>query len=254
MRAMWFIAIGLLVIGGAMLALRNAPVAGDVPANKAAVDAELLSSAEEAVISPQVATAAAPGADLSQVSVLPNEHPETAEERYIRSRSRAVPQDTTPQIAAIARAQAEGSHPERVTALAVPVAFDSIAWESDQAYRTGYLAVAEPGRVWQTAPPATDGFALRASGARQLSAKQGDPVELTVTGRPGSPISFATFAGGIFRESEANAVTVLADAKGKAVVHYVAYAGTTDHCPILAASPTSIGQVTFDVYIQNGAP
>jgi hypothetical protein len=162
--------------------------------------------------------------------------------------------DATPQTAAIAKAQNAGSHPERVTALAVPPAFDPAAWETDVAYRSAYLAVSEPGRVWQTAPPAADGIALRAPGGAQRTAKQGEPVALTVIGRAGEPISFTSFAGGVFSESEANAVTVQADADGKATAHFVAYAGATDYCAILAASPRCIGQIHFNVRIENGAP
>ena len=165
--------------------------------------------------------------------------------RDVRAASRAVAPDATPQVAAVAEAARTGRHGARLNPLDPGEPFAAQRWADDPAYRRRWLDEAAPGRAFQTAPPAVDGVALRRQGEPAPAVRHGKPVALAVVARPGDPVSFTATMGGVFTESETNAVTVQADDQGLAIVHYVAYVGVFGDAAVIAGSPRCIGQVTF---------
>lgn len=160
-------------------------------------------------------------------------------------RTPTVAADASPQVAAAVQAIRARNHPERLSALARPVAFDSEQYAADPA---GYLSVAEPGRVFQTAQPGPDVPRLRPISAGFQRITQGATVPLRVSAAPGAPVSFTTFDLGRF-ENQLTTVTVRADAEGMAEAAFTATAGTIDDIRILAGSPVASGQVRFVVNV-----
>ncbi|MCK6472735.1 MAG: hypothetical protein L6R28_13415 [Planctomycetes bacterium] len=157
-----------------------------------------------------------------------------------------VKADANPQAKSIAEALKTKTHPERLSAMLPPKAFDADAFARNPDL---YTQAHEPGRVFQAAQPGRDVPALRAEGSRFHALKQGESAELVVRGKPGAPVSFTTFDMGTFAENKLSTVTVRADDKGLARATFVASAGAINDVNILAASPLASGDVSFKVEV-----
>jgi hypothetical protein len=129
--------------------------------------------------------------------------------------------------------------------MVLPKPFDRAAFEAEPA---AYLALVEPGRVWQTAEAGPSVKVLDVVGPAYLETSPGDGVTLLVTGEPLAPVSFTSFDKGAF-DNGLPAITVRADSAGAASAHFIAAEGTIAQVNILAASPLAAGQVKFVVQI-----
>ncbi len=68
-------------------------------------------------------------------------------------------------------------------------AFDAARWASDPAYRTSYLGVLVPERVWETAPPGGTAPALSLTGSARQRGMIGSVVQVAITAVAGMPVS-----------------------------------------------------------------
>ncbi len=159
----------------------------------------------------------------------------------------AIDPASHPQAAAVAEALASGRHPERASPLVLPKPFDAQAyWDDPQSY----LALSEPGRVWQPKQPGDDVPPLRRAAPRSHLLEQGESVELAVQTVPEGCVSFTTFDGGRFVANTLPAITVQADAQGLARATYEATGGVTDGVSILCASPFCSGTLRFSIFVE----
>jgi len=151
--------------------------------------------------------------------------------------------------ASVVEAQRSGTHPERLTAQVAPAPYTRT---TDPAALQRYLNTIEPGRVYQTADPAT--------GAPQLTAVDGGVVQvipalgtapLAVRAPAGAPCTFLATAGGVFIETGLSCATVLAGPDGIAHVTYRADAGTIDDANILVGSSASVGTLGLTVHVHH---
>ena len=182
-------------------------------------------------------------------------------EVYGYGRTPAVAPDANANVKSVVEAIQTKSHPERLSALIAPAKFDKAAYEADPA---AYLAVSEPGRVYQTAQPGKGVPVLRPASPQFVAMTQGETIELTVKGIPavgnnagndasggtsGGPVTFTSADLGRF-ENELTSITVAADASGVAKVHFTAPPGTINTVRILCGSPLATGQVEFVVQVE----
>jgi hypothetical protein len=135
---------------------------------------------------------------------------------------------------------------KRVSELIAPKPFNKASYDADS---STYLSTFEPGRIFQTAPPAPGTPELKPVGNTFAVGTQSDSIKLSVKTVPGYPATFVTQDGGFF-ENKLNGITVKADADGVATATYVAGPGTIGNVNILSGSPLSSGQVRFRVIIQ----
>lgn len=164
-------------------------------------------------------------------------------ERMMRlvGRTQPVTQET-PALAGIREAIAQRTHPERLSPAIAPAAFDPHAYAADEAR---YLALVEPGRVFQVLQPGPEVPRLQAETAQDVGLVQQVPLELAVRAMPGAPVSFTSFDLAHFQENGLSAITVKADDQGVARVHVVAGPGCFGRISVLAGCPLTAGQVTF---------
>jgi hypothetical protein len=158
----------------------------------------------------------------------------------------AVKADANPQVAAAVEAIRQKEHPERLSPLIAPPAFDRAAFQKDP---QAYLATVEPGRVFQTAQPGPDIPQLSPLGPKMLRMEQGRSVQLEVQATPGAPVTFTSFDLGRFA-NELTSITVQASEEGAAKAEFFAPPGTLHDVNILAGSPEASGQVRFVVSVE----
>ena len=152
-------------------------------------------------------------------------------------------ENKSPQARSVIEAvKAPTKFPERLTPGIAPKPFDAAAYKENP---TAYLAVAEPGRVFQTKPLAATVPAIEAVSPYFQDVKVGGEIELAVKAAPGYPVTFTSMDSGRFKESGLVTVTVQADSAGMARVHFEGVPGTVLESNILAASPMSSGSVRF---------
>ena len=161
----------------------------------------------------------------------------------------AVAVDANENVEVAVEALKDGKHPERLSALIAPEAFDAQRWEKDEEYRREYLRVVEPGRVFQTAEPGEDVPRLIVKSPRRQRVVQGEAVELEVASAPGMPVTFTSFDLGRF-ENQLTTMTVQAGADGIAKVMFWGMPGTINDVNILVASPMASGQERLVVNVQ----
>ena len=145
----------------------------------------------------------------------------------------------------VAEAKQSGQHPERLSVMFVPKAFDKAVFDANP---QAYLDVVEPGRVRQTAVPGKGVIQLQAKDSPLVKMVAGGSTELAVVGVPGAPVTFAAFDGGIF-QNQLNSITVLGDENGIARVTYTATRGTIDRVRVVAGSPLASSEVYFQVNV-----
>lgn len=151
-----------------------------------------------------------------------------------------------PQAAAVVEALETSTHPERLSPIIAPKPFDLLQWQKDP---QAYMAVSEPGRVFQNRAPGKDVPVLRRASDASVDLAQGESVVLAVEATPGAPVSFTSFDGGRFIENTLPALTVVADAQGVAKATYQATSGVTRRVAVLCASPLCSGQIRFSIWV-----
>ncbi len=161
------------------------------------------------------------------------------------SRLKPVRGDANPSVKSVMEALRDQKHPERLSVMAPPPAFDAQAFAADPA---SYLEVVEPGRVFQTAKPGKDVPRLRAVSPPLHIVKSGEAVRLRVVAAPEAPVSFTSLDLGQF-DNELTSITVKANKRGIAEARFTASAGATDDVRILAGSPVASGQARFVVSV-----
>jgi hypothetical protein len=157
----------------------------------------------------------------------------------------AIPGNANPQVKAVVEAVRDKNHPERLSVLASPKAFDAAAYKADP---SSYLNTTEPGRVFQTAQPGEGVPVLKRVSADYSRVTQGESVMLRVKANPNDPISFTTFDCGCF-DNKLTSITVKANDKGEAVARLTTTPGVYNDIHILAGSPLAAGQVRFVVNV-----
>ena len=160
--------------------------------------------------------------------------------------SQAIDPARHPQAQSTYDALVAGTHPERASSLIMPAPFDEAAFVADP---ESYLAISEPGRVWQPAQPGPDVPALQAFGPTRHRIGFGETASLMVRTLPNRPVSFTSFDLGTFQANGLPNITVQANELGYAGVTFVASGGAIADVSILCASPVASGQVPFTVII-----
>ena len=140
---------------------------------------------------------------------------------------------------------AERKHPERTNPMIMPAAFDKAVYLAD---RTAYLALSEPGRVWQAAQPGPEVPVLRRLGDLKQTLRQKESVRLETQAAPDAPVTFTSFDSGVF-SNQLPSITVAADSKGLANAVFTATSGTISRINIMAASPMTSGRVEFHINV-----
>lgn len=237
MRFLCIVGVIVLVTAGvAALSMRS-------PAPTSAAPISTPAPASEPT--PAVAANAASAAGSAPISAPPTAVPVAPADPTPANPTSAAP---TPQVAALLAAR-DGSHPERRSLLNPPAPFDLAAFTADP---EPYLAVAEPGRVFQSAEPGPEVPDIVPQPMALRSLATGETQTLAVQVQPGAPVSWYCLEGGIFTESDLNAITVRANADGVAQVTYLATPGTSGDALVLAASPLHQGQAKFFLHVTEG--
>jgi hypothetical protein len=224
------------VADGSSISARNAE--SEVPATEVPIAATggdaVVENPQPAVAEPEKNTAAAPQPPPPRASPIGS--------------SPAIEPDVNAQVASVADALRSNNHPERLSALAQPAAFDVKKFKADP---RSYVDVVEPGRAFQSAKPATGVSVLRPAGSTSFTMKQDASVTLKVRTLPDMPATFTSFDLGHFA-NQLTSQTVIAGHDGIASVVFSAGSGTINTVRILAASPVCSGQVAFDVDVAGG--
>lgn len=188
-----------------------------------------------ALVRPDVHSSAAPQTKAPSRPVLP--------------RNWRPSQTDIPPPKAGAREQANGEilraladDPSSLSTTAAVEPFDRASFEANP---ERYLARVEPARCFQTAAPGPDVPPLEAKSPTRAVVQGTDGLALWVQGVPGAPVTFTSFDGGHFRENSFPSVTVRADARGLAVAHFVATAGTEGDVNVVVGSPMTVGTRKF---------
>ena len=157
----------------------------------------------------------------------------------------AIPVSGNPAAEMIVETMRTGEHPERVSVLFAPPAFDLSAYQRDPAL---YLAESVPGRVFQVAQPGEQTPVLKRLSPMLHEVAQGDAITLRVRATPGMPVNWNTFDCGAF-DNGLTAISVAADERGVATVAWRSTTGVIDGVEILAASPVMSGQLRFSIKV-----
>ena len=157
----------------------------------------------------------------------------------------SVPADLNPNVRSVMEAARTGTHPERLSPLIAPKPFDPAAFAADP---KSYMDIVEPGRVFQSAEPGPDVPVLNPQGSASFEIAVGESCTLTVTTRPGYPVTFIAPDLGTFPNS-LTSITVQADAQGVASTVYRATGGVIADAQVLAGSPGASGQVKFHLFV-----
>jgi len=164
--------------------------------------------------------------------------------------TQAVSPDLNPHTKSVAEALVKKNHPERLSPLAKSTPFDPKAYAANP---EAYLETIEPGRVFAPAEPGPNVPRIQPLSPSRQTVESGGSVELAVRAAPGAPVTLTSFDLGSF-ENRLTSITVKADKDGVAKVKFTASEGTGGNANVLAASPSSSGQVKYVVYVLQKAP
>ncbi len=152
----------------------------------------------------------------------------------------SVPADLNPNVKSVVDG-VRNKHPERVSTLMRPAAFDARAYHADP---EKYLTTIEPGRVFQPAQPGKSVKRLAAISPYLQRVAQGQSIVLKVRAPAGAPVTFTSFDMGEF-SNRLTSITVAANEQGIAHSQFFGTPGTIADVNILAASPLASGQAKF---------
>ncbi len=166
---------------------------------------------------------------------------------YPYGKQRLIDPAANPNVASVYEALKENIHPERLSPFIPPAPFDPKLYDENP---QKYLDVVEPGRVWQSAQPATGVPVIEPATKTYQAMKQGESIALKVLILPGKPATFTSFDLGAF-DNNLNSISVAADDMGIATANFTATPGTIAQVKILAASPVASSNVRFTINIAN---
>ena len=127
-------------------------------------------------------------------------------------------------------------------------AFDEAEYWADPA---AYVAVAAPGRVFQTLPvTSVDTPHTYVSNGYHQALIHGEQATISVQVPPNAPVNFLAASGGIFAESSLGYVSVQANANGHAHATFVPDKGTVNVVPILVSSPLAADVQTIAIEVR----
>ena len=147
-----------------------------------------------------------------------------------------------PQMDSVLDALETGEHRERLSPMTSADKFDLEAWKTDP---QTYLAIAQPGRIYDTLQPSETVAPLKAITNGYTTAIAGEAVRLSVRTQPDAPATFTNFSAGVF-SSGLNTITVQANKVGLAQAEFLTYGGG-DKSEIVVGSPLASGTVRFIV-------
>jgi hypothetical protein len=232
------VVVGLGIAGWAMLANRGNPPQDAEQAQAKPGDADEAADADHVMVG---------GVRRKRSDIEPAaNHLKPADDEESYGSVTPVPANLNPQVASAAEVFRNNQHPERVSILLTPQAFDAKAFEEAP---QKYLDVVEPGRVFQTAQPGPGVSPLSAAGPTFQYVRQGGVVELRAKAPPKAPVTFTTLDLGEF-ENRLTSYTAVADESGVAEAKFFATPGAIEDVHILAGSPLASGQVQYIVNIQ----
>lgn len=157
-----------------------------------------------------------------------------------------ITEDNT-QVQSVVEALNSGKHPERLSPLIRPAAFDQESWQTNKDYKQKYLNTAEFGRVFQSLNPALGTPKTKRVTPYYQQVAQGEKITLAVKTAADMPVTFTSFDLGKFSNG-LTTQTVVANNSGYAEVEFHGMSGTIADVNILASSPAASGQVKFLVY------
>lgn len=160
--------------------------------------------------------------------------------------SPALDPELNPHTKSVAEAIRTGKHPERLSVMIAPQAFDKESFLKDP---EPYLNTVEPGRVFQTAQPGPGIEHIKRSTNYMYTLLQGESVALTAEADPGMPVTFYSSKLGQF-SNKLTSITVRADDKGIATTTFTASPGTYGDIDIIAGSPTREGNASYLVRVE----
>ncbi|QDT57271.1 hypothetical protein Pan44_53390 [Caulifigura coniformis] len=156
-----------------------------------------------------------------------------------------IPKDANPMVRSVVEAIETQKYPERLHSLIAPKPFDEAAYKTDP---QAYLNIVEPGRVFQPAQPGPGVSRLKTLSPSSIEVVQKETISLKVKALPNAPVTFTSFDLGAF-QNQLTSITVAADADGVAVARFTGTPGSVNTVNILAASPTSSGNLKFRVTV-----
>ena len=161
-------------------------------------------------------------------------------------RTQPVRADANPQVASVAEALKGKNHPERLSPIIPPKAFDPEGYKQDP---KRYLDTVEPGRCFQSKTPEKNTPKIQPLTPQLQEITQSQSVKLQVRAAPKFPVTFTSFDLGKF-SNDLTSITVEANDSGLAETKFFGTPGTIDEVNILAASPMASGQVKFIVNVK----
>ena len=129
--------------------------------------------------------------------------------------------------------------------LVQPKNFNKQRYQTDPKYKEKYLAIAEPGRIYQVDDSST--FSLKRHSPYYQEVVQGESVFLSVQAEPGMPVSITSFDLGKFGNHLTHQ-TIESDSSGQATFEFFGMSGSFNDSNILVSSPTAKGQIKFIVH------
>ena len=153
--------------------------------------------------------------------------------------------DATPQTKSLAAIVASGQDLGRLSALGQVDGFDVEKYRNDPKYRMAYLETPISARVFSPAQPGDGVDHIERVSPKSMRILQGEVVLLKVKTQPKMPVTFSSFNLGRFHGSQLTTTTVEADDKGVALAKFEAPTGTAGDVNVIAAGPTTTGQVKF---------
>jgi hypothetical protein len=148
-------------------------------------------------------------------------------------------------------AQVMKANPQRLSPHAHVEPFDQSSFEHDP---EAYLSKVVPARCFQTAKPGPDVVPLEVAGVLRTEVTPGTSTILWVKTVPKAPVTYTVFGGGYFTENGVGTVSIRADARGLAGVHYTADPGINGDISVIAGSPLAAGTQRFYVHINETQP
>jgi len=153
-------------------------------------------------------------------------------------------------IRATVKALQTGKHPERVSVMVKPAAFDKKSWnKSGSKYKKEYLKVVEPGRVFQSSKDPNAKEIESLSEYYQEIEQESEEAKIMVKVESGMPVSAYAFDGGEF-SNKMVAQTVVADSTGKASFKFKGPSGVIMDTNIRVSSPSTKGYLTYIVHVK----
>ena len=251
------LALGLAVATAAAAAIVLTPGANDARAQAGGRAPVVAAAADRGLLSPTLDLAAVPGVRAVRLESLgldvavPTDATPAELTRWADQRASRAPAEVARHPERISMNVSTEPFVERVTGRRGP-AVDGLLVAVEPGALSGYLAVAEPGRIFDARPAALGTPAIRFAGESAVEVHSGSATKLRVRVLPEAPVSFTALDGGAFQNG-LNAITVLADRDGVASAVFTATPDVHGLGAVAAASPLTSGRVSFLIDVADPA-